>query len=333
MSTNKIHQFKEKNKLFSFEYSTKYILIVYSSIMITFLKSIWDVEAFYDQNSFPKTPLWNFLYIIPGFAFSRTLYIVVEKFSSSYIASNLAGKSKLKETHEVHVNRVVKLLYSMIFYALSTMCNYHLIRKYQSDHMLKFFGGQLNLEPFLTNWPKLVATPVLNFFVFSIGHHVERIVEHVTHSQKYQSYWTMLLHHVLTVSLMVNCFFHRQFEFGIPVLFLHDIADIAVNLCKFCREFKPLKFLVMPSYFLMLSVWIVTRNYIFSFEIVSPMILYTTIPGVRRGFYSHVFASFGVCILMVLNIYWALTISYSGYAKIMKGIDQDYNLAEKDKKS
>jgi hypothetical protein len=205
-----------------------------------------------------------------------------------------------------------------------------LISTYQPDILPKFFGGSLDVSLFLEKWPMNVEYPITCYMIFSIGHHLERICEHLTHSKKYQSYWTMMLHHFLTVNLILICVSHRLYIFGVPTIFVHDMTDVFLNLLKIIREVQPLKFLTIPSYLLLFFGWVITRNYIFTFEIFVPMWYYSGTKVLKLGHYAMFFKAVELTILAILNWYWLYTIGYAGFKKFTAGIDQDYNLGEVD---
>ena len=129
----------------------------------------------------------------------------------------------------------------------------------------------------------------------------------------------MLLHHYLTIILMLNCFAHRQYLFGIPILLIHDLTDTFVNVMRIVREIQGWDFLVLPVYGFFVSVWIFTRNIIFNVELVHPLFTDQIFKFIRDKRYNHLFATFGVFVLMMLNTYWIIGILYSGFRKIFKG--------------
>ena len=140
----------------------------------------------------------------------------------------------------------------------------------------------------------------------------------------------MLLHHYLTIILMFNCFVHRQYMFGIPILLLHDLTDSLVNLMRIVREIQGWDFMVLPVYAIFVLSWIFTRNIIFNVELVSPLFSDQIFKFIKDRRHNHLFATFGVFVLMMLNTYWILGILYSGYRKIFKG-DERHFLEEGEK--
>ena len=222
------------------------------------------------------------------------------------------------------------MFYSIIYCTCSSCIFFYIIQKYQPDHLPKFFGGTLNIHSFISIWPKNVDYHLRYFFIISVGHHLERTYNLLFKKSKKKDFWTMLLHHVLTMNLMIMCFGHRQFLYGIPILLIHDITDIFLNIMRVSREIKPWKFMVLPLYFLCLISWFITRNGIFNFEIVIPLFKSSFLSVLRNRQYNHIFASLGVFILMILNTYWFLAIGYAGYKKVFKNIDESSHEGEVD---
>lgn len=121
---------------------------------------------------------------------------------------------------------------------------------------------------------------------------------------------------------MLNCFAHRQYVFGIPVLILHDFSDCFVNLIRIVREFKGWEPIVLPVFFVFVSVWIYTRNFIFNLEIVYPLFTDQVFKFWKQGRMNHMFATAGLFILMILNSFWLFGFLASAFNKIFKGKDK-----------
>lgn len=319
---------KETKIFHKFENSTKYLFMLYITGCLYFFKGVFEVEEHYKSLNLEPTENWQYLLIGLGFIISRSILKISDIFVSKYLIDHIVDKNKYNETRNQHVYRVVKIFYSIIYYTLASIINFYLISRFQRDHLPKFFGGDFELTRFAETWPNSVHVYVQRFFLVSIGHHVERTYDHMYCQKKYLNYWTMLLHHVLTINLMVICFAHRQYLFGIPILLIHDITDVFLSLMKICREIKFLKFLTMPAYFLVLISWFFTRNYIFNKEIIFPMwFKVVPIPEVHKNI-NHMFAVFGLGILMILNTYWLFALFHAGYRKIFYNVEKSIHEGE-----
>lgn len=68
----------------------------------------------------------------------------------------------------------------------------------------------------------------------------------------------MFLHHVAAVCLYPGFIFSNVMGVGVVIAWLHDIADIAVNMCRLVLtlDFKIPAFL---CYLVMVTLWIYTR--------------------------------------------------------------------------
>ena len=321
-----------KNKLgwkiiSKFDDYTKYIFFVYLIFLILFFKTIFDIENYYIKSNLPKTDYREYLLILVGLIISRGLFYVTKITLSGFILRNMAP-SKYVETKQEQVYRIILLIYSFIYYTGMSIINYYVIKNYQLDCLPRFLGGTLSVIDYLQKYPSQVHLYVRTVFLVSIGHHVERTLEQLFQAKRIQGFWTMLLHHVLTINLMIQCFAHRQYFFGIPILFIHDLTDINLKLVKIVREIKPWKPSTIPVYLCLCGVWFITRNYIFNLEIVIPLWTSVIFDFVANKMYSHIFASCGVGILMILNTYWMYCLVYSGYQKLVNNIDGNFNEGE-----
>jgi hypothetical protein len=314
-----------------FESSTKYIFFFYLILCILFIKSLFDVETVYAKLNVPLTNPKEYLLILAGGLISFLINQLTAKGFDGFIRRNMVEKNKYQESKDQHVYRIVKIIYSIIYYTLSSSINFYLIKTFQPDHLPTFFNGTLDVSRFIKDWPSQINIHVRYFFVMSIGHHIERTLDQVLHTKKYYNFWTMLLHHILTINLMVMCFGHRQFIFGIPILLIHDITDIFLNILKIVREIKFLKKYVMVGYFLCLIAWFITRNWIFNLEIVIPLFSNCIWEAFTLHAWAHLFASFGVGILMILNSYWLFALLHAGFKKIFYNIEQSVHEGESKK--
>ena len=118
---------------------------------------------------------------------------------------------------------------------------------------------------------------------------------------------------------MFNCFLHRQYICGIPILLLHDATDIFVNCIRIVREIESWIWLTVPVYVVFVLVWITFRNGIFNVEVVYPFFFIEVKKMIQKSRYNHMFAALGVFILAALNTMWLQGILYSGYLKLKTG--------------
>lgn len=140
--------------------------------------------------------------------------------------------------------------------------------------------------------------------MFELGHHIESSITEQITGKNSKSRWTMGLHGVITVTLIIYSYFLKHYHFGIPIMITHDINDIFLNASRFCREFIGLQGFMRNSTFLMLFLtWCYTRLYTYFAEIFSPL-MRLLFGKFSYHFYSQVFFILALNMLLALNIGW-----------------------------
>ena len=87
------------------------------------------------------------------------------------------------------------------------------------------------------NYPlMLYGENVRLFFLASLGFHIMNIIEQLSSTVKRSDYYEMLLHHCLTVALIVGSYLINLVEIGVLVIYIHDFTDIFSNFGKCFAE-------------------------------------------------------------------------------------------------
>ena len=302
----------------SFDQMMKFIFVIYLVLIILMANNAIAIETYFVGKGMSAINFYEFLLIIPGIAISFTIFWLVKWSTKAFILRNQLNHSRIKETQEERLNRVQTFFNTVVYYTLSVSINYYLIMTYSPRYMPRFLNGDLKIETFLSTWGEIPEQPVRVFFMISIGHHIERTYQHVRHNLKGNNFWVMILHHVLTINLMLCCYLNRHFVYGIPVLFIHDIGDIFVGWVKLVREIKQWKHLAVPIFVALILIWIYTRIFIFVTELLYPTFTDLIFQFAPDFLINHLFALLGLLILLVMNCYWAFGIANSGYQKVFK---------------
>jgi hypothetical protein len=110
----------------------------------------------------------------------------------------------------------------------------------------------------------------------------------------------MIIHHIITISLILIAIFNNYKSFGIVVLAIHDISDCFVILCKLAARMNVSNSLLIPAYVSMLLSWAYCRFYLFGLN----FIYYQLFP---EFFYTTVFGKISIIFLLfllMLHVYW-----------------------------
>lgn len=117
------------------------------------------------------------------------------------------------------------------------------------------------------------------FFMFQLSFYVQGLVAHVTFETKRKDFLEILIHHLVTIALMVVSYCASQHRIGLCVLFVHDMSDVLLYSTK---VFHYLDTFGSPrvrhlwsiashiSFVVFAGAFAITRNYIFPRYIIYP---------------------------------------------------------------
>ena len=295
-----------------------FILLGYGVGLIMITKGFFYVEDFYRSVGLQSTDyVWSALWVMAGVVISFSLYGAMKFLCRGFIKRNVTWEKQHLNKEGDRQYRVENQVYGVVYYLMSSIFFWSLLYVYEPECLPKGLGGELDLWSFTSNWPRLPHIVTRAYFMTSIGHHIERTVQYVLYKRESKSFWTMILHHVLTVALMMVSYSIRAFMFGYSVLITHEISDMFMYLTRLVRELKQAKTLLPICYVCLLFVWIYTRSYVFTAEVLYPLVTHVVFEFdvVRYMFYICVA---GLLILGILNTYWTLLVLKMGFSKFFK---------------
>ena len=140
----------------------------------------------------------------------------------------------------------------------------------------------------------------LIYYRLAIGYHGHRAIYGLFWEKKRVDYFAYVLHHWVTVLLIVGSWCVGLSQFGVIVLGLHDSADVFLSSSKTC-SYNHYRVGVIISFSLFTLSWIFCRLTLFPLKVIYPTLKY------RSSFDCHplfmLFVSL-LFILLFLHIYW-----------------------------
>lgn len=140
---------------------------------------------------------------------------------------------------------------------------------------------------------KTLNDNIMSFYYLQFGFHIAETIVHLV-SPRRSDFMEMMIHHVATLSLVLYSMLYNRTNVGVLIMFLHDISDIPVYLCKAFSDTK-FEITTIVSFVLLILGWIYFRIYALG------MIIYELLLN-SEGFH------FGMtCVLIVLyalHYYW-----------------------------
>lgn len=116
------------------------------------------------------------------------------------------------------------------------------------------------------------------YFMVQIGIHLFSLFElQFIIGKSYRKYHEFLLHHCVTIVLMIFSMMTNQIAVGVIIIIIHDVSDIFSSFGRAYMETKYRNPIVMVlSFITMLSSWVYFRTIVYPFCILATV--WTKIP-------------------------------------------------------
>lgn len=278
-----------------------------------------EIYRFHVQMTKMNKPFYyiEMVYILIGFVISGGFYFLTPCLFGKFVDKNATEVKYRIETKEQRSERLLNYIHGLTYYLVSFVSGMLLTKG--SDLRPKLFGGKFDGMDFVNTWPKDIPDLIRWYFLINLGHHLERAIILVMYKRKTNDFFTMNLHHIITVLLMLYSYLMRQLYWGIPVLLIHDMSETLFNASKFFREIKPLKKFLDITFACFWLSWFYSRILTYTIEILSPLkdTLIKPSDMIRTYFYSSVFQTVCLHVLGVLDYYWFFMISKILYIKLV----------------
>ena len=246
----------------------------------------------------------KFFWIIPGYLFSYLLYFPLGKILDRFwIGFLLPEGTREGENLKKRVKRMRTYLMASIYYSSSFL--FVLIAAVYEGLLPILYGGDLDLAMEQKRWPRQTGVLVTIVYLFQYGHHLERLLNHAVNEYHSATFWTMSLHHILTVGMIAVSFQTRITHFGIAVLMMLDFSDCLLQLSRFLRETTFQGTAKVTFVFLVIS-WLHGRVLGLGWEVI-PAVVKMALSRhlfVHQFFSIHVFYVIGLCVFWLLNVFW-----------------------------
>lgn len=248
--------------------------------------------------------IMNYKWLVPGFIFSHFIYFTLGKWTMRFWRPLLSAKNtRDNETEEQRVDRCQMYLMASIYYSTSFVFAY-LVAK-QENLVPVVYGGNLDFNYHLKIWPLGTSEMIQIVYLFSYGHHIERLVHYGVYSRNSATYYSMMLHHVITVGLIAISYQMEYCAYGVPVLLLLDVSDCLLHAARFLRETN-YSISAKVTFVVMSIFWLHGRVIGFGYEVVLAVfdLCRKNSPFLLKYYGMHLYYFTGLFILWVLNVFW-----------------------------
>lgn len=284
-------------------------------IIIYFFIAFPELIKFHQEPDVIKNPFdfSELVFVLIGFLFCFGTFHLLPIVLDKYVRSNLFELKGRYEPEDERVTRLINNFHSLLYYLVSFTCGF--LVTWNTMLLPKMMGGHMDLHKSVEVWPQDTNRYVRWYFLFTLGHHIERQVNLWTHKRKSGDFWTLNLHHILTVFLMIYSYSLRLLHFGVPVVMIHDISDINYNISKLCRCLRSWRPFLGLSMAIFTFSWLYTRIICYTKEILLPLKHRVLVPSYiqQNYFMVGVFEVFCLYVLGILDYYWFALIVKIGF--------------------
>jgi hypothetical protein len=214
---------------------------------------------------------------------------------------------------EVKARKCAQQLLNFGFHTMSTM--YLIVNLPQREWFVSDEALWKDYPDQDQNYGDIVA------YLLQLGYHINCLMIHFSEPRR-EDHYVMLVHHSVTVFLLVNSFALNYIRMGLLVLLYHDSSDILGCMIKMTNYlgWKKATLIIYPN---MCFVWFMMRLYYFP-----RFIMYTAL-GLHPPRPEQLFSVGCLTVLCGLHAYWFYLFMKMGYlalktkGKQMKDLSED----------
>lgn len=256
-----------------FFYTLIFLALTGTVLMIVSFDKYW--ESFIDKKPdgyrIPQiSDLWTSLYILPFLILTKMVF----EYSTQDLLYPLLEKKYLNpndsENYQlglVYKKKTATGLFKLTYFIFSSIVGYYILRelKFMPKEIFIFDGDMKDI--YSPGVPDYLFFPKHEYFdmyyLMGISYVLTDLIWLLFVYEAQTDFALMLLHHVLTISLIMFSYLTNLSSVGVVVLYLHDFSDV---FCYFCRTTLNLEIpkvlRVIPAISLFLN-WSYVRLYVF----------------------------------------------------------------------
>lgn len=287
------------------------ICFIGTIVMIFLYDKYWERTIMYKPKNYVLPNFHDFtilLYMLPVFILAKILF---ERILSESMYSFLSKKYKdpaneeMFKMGEVYKKKLSTSLFKITYYTLVVVVGHYILKD------LCFFPKELLgngeiVEMFKDGVPGYLffekSENFNTYYLTGLAFVITDLIWLLFVYDYQTDFYLMLLHHSITISLVVFSYLTNLSQIGVIVFYLHDITDIFVYITRLLLYSDYHDFIkLLPGIFLIAS-YLFYRIYLFGKLI---LLVYLNLNDWNP--YTSILWYFK-CILMIMHIYWIFQI-------------------------
>jgi len=301
-SENKKRKSEKKEKKFNiFNVFSKIFIVIfiwYTYETYKFFNKHKTIASQNDNISFDPDPKL-LLPAIPGCIIITIIRKILVNFFKIF-ADKIVRKDKGWTDRDVKVEKCATQIYKTLNYTALSIIGYILLK--DEDYFPKLLGGHGEIEQMWVDLPYQKQNKnIYTYYIIALSYHLHSLIDQFKYYGK-PSFGDMMLHHIITIALIVYSFINNYVRIGSLVLFVHDISDICGSLSKITLHSK-YDVITMISYCGLLITWIYFRLFVYPFHVI-----YSALKQIPNPIHEYnKFLIILMASLVVLHVYWFCT--------------------------
>ena len=280
------------------------------------------LKAFNPSYKFPiKEDIYPAIWMFLIFMFVHKIFKVL---TIDTIEKYLSKKYDLIEEKTIYKNKVATNIIKFVLYTSSTILGYYTLRE------LKFFpwtlGGTGEFKNCFTKYPDYLFFEKSELFDFYYNFNLAFALfdTYILISYPSQSdFLLMILHHIVTLNLVVFSFLTNLSNVGCVVYFIHYSGDILGMVIRAFIHLEIPQIISCYLTFAFLIIFTYTRLFVFGDVIIRTF-------GFLLYYDYNIYSLYLCCfigIIMILNIIWIVLISKKVYNFLLTGkVEEIYKI-------
>jgi hypothetical protein len=242
---------------------------------------------------------------------------VIRFVSTEYILKPLGSHIVTEQgrQREGKVSKFATCSFKASFFIVITYFEYTILSQ-QSFTPSYLFGSGHTINLWTENYR--LTSDLISLFMASLGYHLHSTIYHCFLVERRSDFGEMLLHHALTLWLMVLSYIEGFQRIGLLIVFLNDAPDIFVYLTKALGDTVYVRSSIL-SYIGLIISYFYFRLVVFPVSLLPSLLFESNMHMVARTLYVGFLST-----LTLLHAYWFVLILRIGVNLIKTGKRQDF---------
>lgn len=156
--------------------------------------------------------------------------------------------------------------FKLFIYLVTTIMQFYILK--QSNFLHKYLWGDQDFPRYWANYPCTQIPNYLDdFYVMKLAYHCKEIVYTLIFHYNRRDLSEFLLHHFVTVFLVLFSYSMNYLPVGAVIMLIHDIPDVMLNCFRISMDCLSFKY-YMSAYAGMVLSWLYFRIYFFYYWII-----------------------------------------------------------------